>query len=103
LSNPGDIYKTLSAEPPPKTGDLVVWWIPQVPGEAFRWRVENLEQARNVLRLLAAYDDFEFAAHVKGDYCNAGGLMVFDDEGDWVDWEDEEGRSIDEVMSEDQR
>lgn len=75
-------------------GDLRVWHIPQVPGPAFRQRVESLTEARVVLMALATYDEFQFKNKIKPDYANAQGLEVFED-GEWVEWSDEAGNSID--------
>jgi len=44
---------------------------------------------RSVTDTLARYDAFQLDENIKPDYCNAGGLSVFDD-GEWVDWEDPE-------------
>lgn len=75
---------------------LKVWWIPQVPMPAFEVQVPNLESASLLLDVLAAYDLFQFENNVKPDYCNVGGLVVFED-GEWVDWYDDLGRDFDEV------
>jgi hypothetical protein len=102
----------------PKTGDLRVWWIPQVPMEAFVVDVKTLEEAKLLLRVLAAYDIFQYETNVKPDYTNAGGLTMFDestvqddiDHGvrptnsiGWSDWYDEEGNDIDKVMREENK
>lgn len=78
---------------------LKVWWIPQVPGKSFEVPVASIDEAKLLLRTLARYDQFQLDHDIKGDYCNAGGLQVFED-GDWFDWEDDEGRSIDDLMRE---
>ncbi len=39
---------------------LRVWWIPQVPMEAFRVPVESVEQACFLMETLAEYDRFQF-------------------------------------------
>ena len=80
------------------TQQLKVWWIPQVPGKAFEVPVASVDEAKKILTVLADYDNFQYDNNIKPDFCNAGGLVVFED-GDWVDWEDEDFRSIDEVMS----
>jgi hypothetical protein len=72
-----------------KDGDLKVWWIPQVPMEAFEVPVASAEQGAMLLNALAEYDAFQFLKNVKPDYCNAGGLMIFED-GEWCDWHDED-------------
>lgn len=73
----------------PAEGALRVWWIPQVPMKAFGRDVADLAQAKLLLETLADYDAFQFENKVKGDYCNAGGLMMFED-GEWSDWYDPE-------------
>lgn len=80
-----------------KAGDLKVWWIPQIPGKPFMVPVKNIHEAALLLRTLAAYDIFQFENRIKPDYCNAGGLVVYED-GGWVDWYDEDGDDIDAVM-----
>jgi len=88
-------------------GDLRVWWIPQVPGKPFHVKVKNIDEAKLLLKTLANYDMFQFKNKIKGDYCNAGGLEVFEDVGDtpdekiageWCEWNSEDGDSIDDVM-----
>lgn len=86
--------------PSPKSGDLRVWWIPQVPGKAFRVSVDSPAEAKKLLETLALYDIFQFKNKIKPDYCNAGGLEVFNafEDGDaWCDWyDDATGNDIDE-------
>ena len=95
MSIAGDIYRRfLRKFPAPQEGDLRVWWIPQIPMKAFEWPVDDLRQAAVMLDALAAYDDFQFAENVKGDYANTGGLSIFQG-GEWVDWENEEGDDFD--------
>lgn len=91
----GSIYRRFASKfPEPKLEGLRIWWIPQIPGCAFEWPVADLAQAALMLDALAAYDDFQFAQRVKGDYANGGGLQIFDGS-DWVDWEDEDGEWFD--------
>ena len=87
---PSDVKVT-----PPTT--LRVWWIPQVPGKPFHVPVADLAQAKLILDTLARYDLFQLEHRIKPDYANVGGLEVFED-GEWIEWEDEEGRNIDAVM-----
>ena len=82
----------------PKIGDLRVWWIPQVPGKAFRVPVASLVQAKTLLSVLADYDLFQFRNHIKPDYCNAGGLEVYQDD-DWCEWNDADGNDIDSAQA----
>ena len=67
---------------------LRVWWIPQVGiNETFYVPVNTPEEGKKLLDTLAAYDAFQLQNKVKPDYCNIGGLQIFDDEdGEWYDW-----------------
>ena len=95
MANAGSIYRNfVKSFAPPKTGDLQVWWVPQIPCPAFEWRVADFAQAAVLLDALAAYDDFQFAKRIKGDYCNTGGLQIFDGT-EWCEWEDDEGDDFD--------
>ena len=74
-------------------GKMRVWWIPQVGGcKAFHVPVKTLEEAKRLMDTLAAYDQFQFENNIKQDFCNTGGLQVWDEEEqDWIDWEYEDG------------
>lgn len=83
-----------------KKGDLRVYWIPQIPMKAFYVPVKSPQEAHWLLGVLARYDEFQFANNIKPDYCNAGGLQIFDecDDGEWTDWYDPEtGCDIDHI------
>lgn len=76
-------------------GDLRVYWIPQVPMQAFHHEVKSPKEAKLILDALAQYDLFLLEYELREDFSNAGGLVVFED-GEWVDWESEDGESISE-------
>lgn len=78
----------------PILNQLRVWWIPQVPMKSFYREVETVREAKLLLETLADYDIFQFENKVKPDYCNAGGLQVWDGT-EWVEWYDEDGHDID--------
>lgn len=80
-----------------KNDALRVWWIPQIPSnKQFIVPVDTPAEAKKILDTLARYDLYQYENNIKPDYCNAGGLSVFDD-GEWTDWYDEEsGESIDQ-------
>lgn len=88
-----------------------VWWNPQVGANAtFYVPVDSVEQAKRVMDILSAYDCFQWNHHIKPDYCNCGGLQVYDQEtGEWEDWyyesEDEYYDDVDEYceMKSDQK
>ncbi len=79
-----------------KVGDLQVWWIPQVPMEAFCVEVNSLAEGAKIMEVLAKYDAFQYENNIKPDYCNAGGLHQWSEdcygEGTpgWESWCDEE-------------
>ena len=80
-------------------GQLRIWWIPQVPMKAFRADVADFEQGHLLLQTLANYDLFQFENNIKPDYCNAGGLEVFEN-GEWTDWYDtESGDDYDQFIA----
>lgn len=80
---------------------LRVWHIPQVPMKAFHVDVETLEEAIKVLNILADYDLFQYENRVKPDYCNMQGLEEWcEEENDWCEWYDEDGRDIREYAEE---
>ena len=82
---------------------LQVWWIPQVPMRSFDVDVASVEEGVKVLKVLEDYDLFQYKHNVKPDYCNAGGLRMWDEDADgggnpgWVDWYDEETGEDDPV------
>ena len=75
---------------------LRVWHIPQVPGKRLDVEVGSVEEGVKVMNILADYDAFQFEHNIKPDYCNANGLVQWDEDSDgdgnpgWVSWYDEE-------------
>ena len=66
---------------------LRVWWMPQIPMKPFYVPVNSVEEGKKVLDMLAAYDLFQLQNNVKPDFCNTGGLQIWDEEeNDWCDW-----------------
>jgi hypothetical protein len=64
-----------------------VWWMPQVGYGTFYVPVESVEEAKKVMDLLSSYDCFQYNQNIKPDYCNCGGLQVYNEETeDWEDW-----------------
>lgn len=64
---------------------------PQIPCDPFYVDVKDLEDANRIMSLLAHYDLFQFHENIKPDYSNVTVLEQWDEEeGDWVDWSDEE-------------
>ena len=72
-----------------KENKLRVWWNPQVGqvNNAFYVPVDSPEEGKKVLDILAAYDAYQLQNRIKPDYCNCGGLQMYDSETeDWEDW-----------------
>lgn len=71
-----------------------VYWIPQVGVNAiFYIPVSSVEEAKKYIDILSAYDCFQYNKNIKPDYCNLGGLEMYNDETEeWENWyyEDEE-------------
>lgn len=84
---------------------LRVWWIPQVgaTGEPFYVPVKTVEEGKMIMDVLGTYDAFQLQNNIKPDYCNCGGLEMFDPEtGEWEDWwfetEDDYFEDVDEYI-----
>ena len=86
----------------PTEGSLRVWWIPQIPMKPYHVPVASIREASLVLTALGYYDLFQFENKIKPDYCNAGGLEVFED-GDWTEWYDDESGDDIDGLDEDQQ
>lgn len=68
---------------------LRVWWNPQVGSscDTFYVPVKSVEEGKKVMDLLAAYDMFQLQNNIKPDFCNTGGLQVYNPEiADYEDW-----------------
>lgn len=65
-----------------KTGDLRVWWIPQIPMKPFFVDIESLKEGVKLLDVLAQYDAFQFEHNIKPDYANAGGISRYEEDGE---------------------
>lgn len=85
---------------------LRVWWISDITvDKAFYVPVETEEEAKKVISILSAYDCYEYNQRVKTDYCNSGGVQMWnEDQQEWEDWEyvtdDEYFDDIDEYCEE---
>lgn len=80
-----------------KEGDLLFWWVPQMPMKAFERRINSIAEGRLLEEVLAEYDLFQYENKVKPDYSNTGGIARWEsdpdggpDAMDWFDVEDEE-------------
>lgn len=85
---------------------LRVWWVPQFVARIpmFYVAINSLAEGVQILNVLADYDQFQLDNKIKPDYCNEGGIEMFDPdydedspEGSWVNWCDEETGEDDPV------
>ena len=79
--------------------NLRVWWIPQLgmDGKPFVREVENVKEGWKFINLLADYDLYQLDNNIKPDYSNVGGLEQLDKDGEWCEWQDSNGDSLDEI------
>lgn len=66
-----------------------IWHVPQMPMKAFYFEVPDLATARILVEAFALYDLFQYENRVKGDYANASGIQVWEDD-EWVDVDEDE-------------
>lgn len=76
-----------------KQGYLRVWNIINPPSDPILYPVEDIEHARKLMDSLIESQLLDHRVHT-----NAFGLQVFED-GEWIEWSDEEGRDIDEHLA----
>jgi len=77
-----------------------VWYIHNAPGEAIYIPVKDVAQATFVINAFSkAMLDLENIGSIPEIDSNVFGLETLED-GEWVEWVDEDGRTIDEVMDE---
>lgn len=83
-----------------------VWWIPQIgaSNKAFYIPVQSVEEGKKVMDILSAYDAYQLQNKIKPDYCNTGGLEIYNPETEsYEDWyletEDDYFDDIDEYLS----
>ena len=61
-----------------------------MPMDRFFVPVKSIAEGVKVMDVLAQYDMFQLENNIKPDYCNAGGIEIFEDENGWMNWYDEE-------------
>ena len=77
---------------------LRVWWYPQVgTGSIFYVPVRTPEEGCRVMGILAYYDCFQYNNDIKPDYCNTGGLEIYNEEScEWEDWYSDDGMDLED-------
>lgn len=73
-------------------GDLRIWYVPQVPGKAFKMSVDSVKEGHLVLDILYNFSLFESENRIKPDYADAGGIEIYESDGtgglDWFDYDE---------------
>lgn len=66
---------------------LRVWWISQVGTKPFYIPIDSIKEGKKIMDVLSYFDCFQYNQRIRTDYCNAGGIEMFDEEtNEWVDW-----------------
>ena len=87
-------------ETTPTEGSIRVWYIPQVPMEAFEVDVPDLATAQLVLNTLGKFSYFEYTRRVKPDYADFGGIHRYEKDLDGgLDWFEVDDNEIEEAVS----
>ena len=69
---------------------LRIYWIPQVPCKPFYVPIQSIKEGLKIITILSTYDAFQFENNIRPDYCNAGGVQMYDEKTkEWIDWEEE--------------
>lgn len=75
-------------------GDVKIWYVPQVPMDAFEMQVPDVQTGWIVLEAIYRVALFELEHNVKPDFANTGGIARYEQDGaggfDWFDVEEEE-------------
>ena len=67
-------------------GDLEMWFIPDIPGKEFRWKVDSGAEAEKLIEVLAAYNRYLHRRGLMDDYeADASGVEIFED-GEWTEF-----------------
>lgn len=86
----------MTATDTPALGDLKVFYIPQMPMKAFEVKVTSIAEGGRILDVIEQFSAFEFENRVKPDYCDMGGLVRYETDGeDGFDWYDVEDHEVD--------
>lgn len=79
------------------TAKFRLWWIPQVPMEAFRFEVPDYRTGKLMEEAFGLYDLFQLENNIKPDFCNVGGVEWNHEtltEGEWHSLDDDEAEEL---------
>ena len=85
----------------PINGDLMVYHIPCIGVDEFLIIVNDINEAKLILNTLADYDLYlTNDVGLLDDYSNVSGLLTYDN-GDWVEWINDLGDDIWDIIGDD--
>ena len=73
--------------------------MPQVPGSPFCVMVDTVTEGQRLLQVLAEYDMFQHYHNIKPDYCNAGGLAIWNaSDQEWEDFDPDDPGAFEQLV-----
>lgn len=67
-----------------------IWYIHQLGAPAYEREVASPDVGQEILDAIYDVALYQFENGMIPDYCNMGGVMYLDDDGDWVDYHPED-------------
>lgn len=76
-----------------KPSKFKLWYSHQVPGPSYEQEVPDAKTGQAILDAIYQVALYQFNNKMIPDYCNAGGIVYLDEDGEWSDYDPEEWRS----------
>ena len=67
-----------------------IWYVHQIPGTAYEREVPDPQTGALMLDAIYSAMVHAFDHKMIPDYCNTGGIVYKDEDGDWIDYDPEE-------------
>lgn len=67
-----------------------IWYSHQIPGKSYEREVPDPVVGQQILDAIYDLALHQFDNNMIPDYCNAGGIVYLDEDGDWSDYDPEE-------------
>jgi len=67
-----------------------LWYSHQVPGLSYEQEVPDARTGQMILDAIYQVALYQFDNKMIPDYCNAGGIVYLDEDGEWTDYDPEE-------------
>ena len=100
----GSVSKATSQAGEPKEGDLRLWYAHNISSSNLLYsEISSPEKALSILPFIYELMLFLYDNNQILDYCNAGGLEVYEDDGEggleWCEWYSDDGFDISEILA----